>query len=142
MTPTMSEQATQRMNRTPCSECGSTKFELDPQTYQQTCADCGNIIEQQMLLTHTSAKGGSGDLEKVGSTVNMRSKLGHHGKFSDAPLLAIMANGSFKKESKFRNRLQSIIERLKEDNDRWDEAIDKAVSMYVFYPCTIIQTTL
>eukprot|EP00486_Rosalina_sp_Unknown_P004265 CAMPEP_0201570520 /NCGR_PEP_ID=MMETSP0190_2-20130828/12817_1 /ASSEMBLY_ACC=CAM_ASM_000263 /TAXON_ID=37353 /ORGANISM="Rosalina sp." /LENGTH=529 /DNA_ID=CAMNT_0047994141 /DNA_START=105 /DNA_END=1691 /DNA_ORIENTATION=- len=126
----MNDQARQRMSKTDCSECGSKEFELDPQTYQQTCANCGNVIEQQMLLTHTSTKGGSGDLEKVGKTVNMRSKTGHHGKMDDSPLLAIMTNNIYKKEAKFRKRLELIIERLKEDNDRFPQAIDKAVSIW------------
>ena len=124
--PSMTDQATNRMNKTPCSECGSTKFELDAQTYQQTCADCGNVIEQQMLLTHTTAKGGSGDLQKVGSTHNMRSN-----KIDDSPLMALLNQNQYKLESKFRKRCEIIVEQLREENERFREAIDKAVSMYV-----------
>lgn len=131
----MTDQATNRMNKTPCSECGSTTFELDPQTYQQTCADCGNVIEQQMLLTHTTTKGGSGDLEKVGSVHNMRSN-----KIDDSPLVALMSNNIYLKEVKFRKKCQDIVERLKEENARFPEAIEKAVSMLInlsiLYPCT------
>lgn len=126
----MQDQARQRMKKTCCSECKGTDFDIDPQTFIQTCADCGNVIEQQMLLTHTSAKGGSGDLEKVGKTVNMRSKTGHHGKMDDSPLLAIMNNNIYKKEAKFRKRCELIVEQLKEDNDRFPQAIDKAVSIW------------
>merc|ERR1711991_913292 len=116
------EDAKKQMIRTPCSVCGSTEFDIDPRSYEQSCAECGLIIERQMMMTHTSTKGASGELEKTGTAIDMRKRHAHHDRNGDAPILTLLTNNVQRKEEKFRQRLQFIIDALPANDDRFPEA--------------------
>eukprot|EP01084_Bolivina_argentea_P243902 408748_1 len=127
MAHNMLQEANDKMKHTRC-ECGSQEMELDATTFTQICAECGTVIEHSMMMTHTSTKGASGELEKTGTVTNMRSS--HISYFDeDRPSLSL-TNNIQKREIKMKSKLQWVVSQLDSDHEHFPIATENALRIW------------